>query len=172
MRALDVDFAKPRRWPALTLWAVAGALLILAGVISAGDFQGWETLLRARSTTLALQSDLDTLRASQASRAASAAEPSAFATDARHRMRMSSFDVAGVLRRIESAQVPGARLANLDIDAEGRRVDLELEVPGADVAARYLRALNVGLDQPIWVLSRLQVQGGVESALIHGEIPQ
>ena len=118
-----------------------------------------------------MQIQLDSMRASQASQAASASQPPPYAVDARRRMAMSSFDSAGVLRSIESAQVSGARVTSLEIDVESRQVELELEVTSADVAAAYLRALNGGLDKPQWTLSRLQVQGGVESALIHGQVP-
>ncbi len=153
------------------LWATAVTLLVLAGIVAAGDVRRWNVLSSARDKTAELQSQLDTLRASQASQAASASQPPSYAVDARHRMAVSSFDSAGVLRSVESAQVSGAKVTSLEIDAETRHVELELEVTSADVAAAYLRALNAGLDKPQWTLSRLQVQGGVESALLHGQVP-
>ncbi len=128
-------------------------------------------LSSARDKTTELHTQLDSLRASQVSQAASALQPPSYAVDARHRMAVSSFESGGVLRSVESAQVSGAKVTSLEIDAESRHVDLELEVTSADVAAAYLRALNAGLDRPQWTLSRLQVQGGVESALIHGQVP-
>lgn len=171
LRPLNVDFAAPRRLPALALWAVAAALLVLTGFVAAADVRRWQALASARDNTAGLRTRFDAQRASQASRAASASQPPPFADDARRRIATSSFDAAGVLRSLESAQVAGAKVTSLDIDAESRQVELELEVTSADVAAAYLSALNAGLDTSQWTLSRLQVQGGTETALIHGQVP-
>jgi hypothetical protein len=171
LRALNVDFAPPRRWPAAILWATAAMLFGLAGFVTTADMRRWQALTADRDRTADLRAQLDSQRASQAMLAASASQPPTYAVDARHRMALSAFDSAGVLRSVESAQIPGAKVTSLEIDAESRRVQLELEVTGADVAAAYLLALNAGLDRPQWTLSRLQVLGGVESALISGQVP-
>ena len=168
---MNVEFAPPRRWPAAILWATAVTLFALAGFVASADVRRWQALSADRDKTAGLNAQLDSLRASQASLAASASQPPTYAVDARHRMALSSFDSAGVLRSLESAQVPGAKVTSLEIDAESRHVQIELEVTSADVAAAYLLALNAGLDQPQWTLSRLQMVGSVESALIDGQVP-
>ena len=85
-------------------------------------------------------------------------------------MALASVDGAGVLRTVESAQVAGAKLINIDVNVEARQAELEVEVTSAQVAATYLQALNAGLDQPAWELVRLQTQSTSESALIRGQI--
>jgi len=154
-----------------SLWALALLVLALAGWAGVRDMQRWRALSDERDKTAGLQSRLDMARAEQAAHAASAAEPPAFALDARRWMALATVDSGGVLRSLESADVAGAKVLSLDIDSEGRRVDLVLDVASADVAAAYLRALNEGTDRPVWVLSRLQTEGAIESALIHGQIP-
>jgi hypothetical protein len=171
LRALNVDFALPPRWPVASLWVLALLVLALAGWAGLRDRQTWRVLSDEREKTAALQSQLDVARVAQAAQAASAAEAPAFALDAKRALALAMFDSGGVLRSVESAQVAGAKVVSLDIDGESRRVDLEVEVASADVAAAYLQALNAGADRTVWVLSRLQAQGGTESALIHGQIP-
>ena len=56
----------------------------------------------------------------------------------------------------------------VEVDADGRRAEIQLDVANADVASAYLQALNAGLDTPTWTLSRLQVSGNTETALIVG----
>lgn len=168
---MNVDFAPTRCWPAAILWATAATLLVLAGFVATGDLRQWQVLSAERDKTADLHAQLDAQRAAQAMQAASASQPPTYAVDARHRMALSSFDTAGVLRSVESAQIQGAKVTSLEVDAESRHVQLELEVTSADVAAAYLLALNAGLDKPQWTLSRLQMLGGVESALISGQVP-
>ena len=166
---MNIDFATPRRWPAALLWGGAAAAFVLVGYLVSVDLRRWDALSSARSGTAALQSQFDLLRASRAAEAASATQVPPYAVDARRRLTTMAFDTGGVLRSLESARIPGAKVTNLDIDAEGGHVELELEVTSADVAAAYLQALNAGLDRPRWELARLQTQGGTETALIHGQ---
>lgn len=150
---------------------LATAVLALAAWATAHDVAAWNVLYEARLKTAALQAGLDRARAVTAARGASAAVPPTFAVDARRWMALSSFDSGGVLRSVESAQVAGAKLVSLEIDARDRRVQLEVEVTSADVATAYLQALNAGSDRPLWALTRLQAQAGIESALIVGQMP-
>jgi hypothetical protein len=171
LRRLDFDFAPPPRWPVALLWIAATGLLALAGALVTNDVPQWHALSSGRDRVADLQAQVDAMQAAQASQAASAAAPPAFSLDVRRRMALAAFDVGGVLRSIESAQVAGARLTSLDVDADSRRVELEVEVASANVAAGYLRELNAGLDKPAWSLVRVQMHGGTESALIRGEVP-
>jgi hypothetical protein len=171
LRALNVDFARPRQWPIASIWALALLVLALAGWAGLRDRQTWRVLFDEREKTAMLHSQLDVARVAQEAHAASAAELPGFALDAKRWMALAMFDSSDVLRSVESAQVAGAKVVLLDIDGESRRVELEVEVASADVAAAYLQALNAGVDRPVWVLSRLQAQGGTESALIRGQIP-
>ena len=170
LKPLHVDFACPPRWPAAMLWMLVLAVLAGAGWVGARDLRAWQELSTCRERTAALQSQLDTARAVVAARAASAAEPPPFAVDARRWMALASVDGAGVLRTVESAQVGGAKMINIDVNVEARQAELEVEVTSAQVAATYLQALNAGLDQPAWELVRLQTQSTSESALIRGQI--
>lgn len=168
MRPVVVDFAPPPRWPAAIAWGAA-ALLGL-GVVWAvhDDVQQWHALSAARDRGVELERRWGERRAGQAALAASAAALPTFAPDAARRLADGSFDTLGVLRSIESARVPGARVTGLEVDAAGRRAEILLEVANAEVASAYLQALNAGLDRPTWMLSRLQVSGGTETALIVG----
>lgn len=170
MRALHANFARPTRWPVIALWGLAVAVLALAAWAGTRDVREWRALSAERVKTAEFSGQLDAARAAQEARAASAARPPSFALDARHWMKLSAFDGGGVLRSIESAQVTGAKVVSIEIDGDSRHVELEVEVTGADVASSYLQALNAGTEHPAWVLSRLQVQGGTEVALIHGQI--
>ncbi len=170
MRALHADFARPAQWPVVVLWALSAAVLALAAWSGARDLKEWRVLSVERVKTTKLAEQLDAARAMQSAQAASAVKPPSFALDARHWMKLSAFDGAGVLRSIESAQVAGAKVVSIQIDGDSQRVELEVEVTGADVASSYLQALNAGTEHPAWALSRLQIQGGTEVALIHGQI--
>ena len=170
MRALHADFARPAQWPVVALWGVAVAVLALATWVGVQDLRKWRALSTERVKTAELDAQLDAARTVQAAQAASAAQPPSFALDARHWMKLSAFDGSGVLRSIESAQVAGAKVVSIGIDGDSQRVELEVEVTGAAVASSYLQALNAGTERPAWVLSRLQIQGGAEVALIHGQI--
>jgi len=167
---LHVDFARPPRWPAIVLWMLAVAVLAAASWIGARDLQDWRALSAKRARTAALRAQLDSVRAARAAQAASAAEPPPFAVDARRWMALSRLDSTGVLRAVESAQVIGAKVTAIDVNAESRSVELEIEVTSAEVAAAYLQALNAGADRPAWALVRLQMQGAIESALIRGQL--
>lgn len=171
MRSLDVDFAPPARWPVVTLWTLVACMLVGAAFLAAVDAREWRALAHRRDDVAALHAQLDSTRAQQASRAASAVESPAYAIDARRLKNLATADVAGVLRSIESARVPGARVLALDVDAEGRRIELQLDVTSADVAASYVQALNAGLDPRTWSLVRLQIQGSSQTAVIHGQLP-
>ena len=153
------------------LWVLALLTLAVAGWVGAKDVRGWLALSDDKAATATLQSRLDRAIAVRAALAASAAAPPSYAIDARRWMALSTFDTAGVLRSVESAQIAGAKVVALDIDAPGRSVELEVEVASAEVATAYLQALNAGIDHPVWVISRLQAQAGIESALILGQIP-
>jgi hypothetical protein len=170
VRTLNADFARPAHWPVVVLWVVAVAVFALAGEIGARDFRAWQALSLARVKTAELEARLDTESAAQAAQAVHATRPPSFAPDARHWMKLSAFDAGRVLRSVESAQVAGAKLVSIEIDGDSQRVELEVEVTGADVASSYLQALNAGIERPAWALSRLQIQGGTELALIHGQI--
>lgn len=170
MRPLAVDFARPPQWPVIALWSLALCILALAVWAGPRDWREWRSLCAERLRTAELGNQLDTARALQATQAASAAKPLPFAIDARRWMTLSAFDGGSVLRSIESAQVNGARVVSIEMDGDSRHVQLEVEVTGADVASSYLQALNAGIDRPAWVLSRLQIQGGTEVALIDGQI--
>ena len=170
MRALRVDFARPARWPVVVLWALSMAVLAAAAWAGVRDFKEWRTLSAARVQTAKLGEQLRAARVVQSAQAASAAKPPAFSLNARHWMRMLAFDGSGVLRSIETVQVAGAKVVSIEIDSDGQRVELEVEVTGADVASSYLQALNAGTKRPAWALSRLQIQGGTELALIHGRM--
>ena len=170
MRVLHADFARPAQWPVVALWVLAAALFALAAWAGARDLHEWRALSAERVKTAELGRQLGAARAMQSAQAASAANPPSFALDARHWMKVSAFDGSGVLRSIESAQVGGAKVVSIQIDSDSHRVELEVEVTGADVASSYLQALNAGTERPAWTLSRLQIQGGSEVALIHGQI--
>lgn len=141
-----------------------------AALGAARDLQALRGLSARTARTEALQRQLDAARATTAERAASAAEPPPFAADARRWMALARIDSPGVLRAIDSARVVGAKVIAIDVDAESRRVDLEVEVASAEVAASYLQALNAGEGRPMWALGRLQAQGPVEAALFHGQL--
>ncbi len=170
MRALRVDFSRPARWPLVALWALSVAVLATTVWAAAGDLKEWRVLSDERMKTVKLERQLDAARAVRSAQSASAAKPPTFSLDARHWMSMSAFDGSGVLRSIESAQVAGAKVVSIEIDSVNERVELEVEVTGADVASNYLQALNAGTGRSDWTLSRLQIQGGTEMALIHGRI--
>lgn len=170
MRALHADFARPALWPVVALWGLCVAILTLAAWAGASDVQEWRALSAERVKTAELGAQLDAARAVQSAQAASVAKSPSFALDARRWMKLSAFDGSGVLRSIESAQVAGAKVVSIEIDGDSQRVELEVEVTGADVASSFLQALNAGTERPVWTLSRLQIQGGTEVALIHGQV--
>jgi hypothetical protein len=170
MRTLHADFARPAQWPVMALWTAAALLAALTAWEGVHDLREAKALSAKRAETAELGARLDSAHARQAGHAASAAEPPPFANDATHWLRLSRVDVGGVFRSVESAQVAGARLVSIEIDGEGRRAELEVEVTGADVASAYLDALNAGLARPAWALTRLQAQGGTETALIHEQL--
>jgi hypothetical protein len=171
VRPIVVDFARPPRWPAAALWILSA---VLAGIVawqSVRQHEAWRALAEQRARTDRLQRRLDVRRALLAAQAASAALPAAFSADARRLMSMSSADIGGVLRSVESARVPDAKVLRLDIDAAGRKVDLELEVLSADAATAYLDTLGTGAEGYTWSLVRVQSQAGSQSALIRGRLP-
>lgn len=170
LRLLRVEFARPPRWPALLLWTSAAAVFVAASWVVFRDVQAWQALSAGRARTEALQERLDATRATDAARAASAAEAPPYAADAQRWMALARVDGTGVLRAVESAQVTGVKVIAIDVDAENRRVELEAEVTSAEVAASYLQALNAGADRPAWALVRLQAQGLTESALFRGQL--
>jgi hypothetical protein len=165
---VSVDFAPPPRWPDAVAWGVAALLGIGVGLVAFSDVRQWQALSAARNDGLALQRQLDERQAQRAALSASAAALPTFAPDAARRLATASFDTPGVLRSIESARVPGVRVIAVEVDADGRRAEIQLDVANADVASAYLQALNAGLDTPTWTLSRLQVSGNTETALIVG----
>ena len=170
MRAIHVDFAPPPRWPGLVLWGAAVLLGTASSCIGARDWQQWQSLSAKSARVDALLAQLASARAATAAQAASAAEPPPFAADAKRWMTLAALDGTGVLRAVESARVVGAKMITIDVNAESRRVELEVEVTSAEVAAAYLEALNAGEDSPQWTLARLQTQGGIESVLIRGQL--
>ncbi len=170
MRAVRVDFAQPPRWPVRAVWSVGVLMAVAACWVGWGDLRRWQVLVAQQAVTEALQAQADTARAARAAQAASAAELPSFAVDARRWLALAKLDSTGVLRTVESARVAGAKLIALDVNADARRAELEVEVTSAEVATAYLQALNAGTDQPAWTLVRLQTQGAVESALITGQL--
>ena len=171
MRALRVEYARPPRWPVGMLWALVAFALGAAVWVGARDVRDWAGLSEVHQRTQALDTELQRARAAQSAQLASASAQPAFALDARRLMMLSTFDSAGVLRSVESAQVAGAKLTSLQLDVGERRVNLEVEVDTADTATAYLRALNAGSDRPAWTLSRIQAQGGAASAQITRLVP-
>ena len=171
MRSLPADFAKPARWPVVSLW------LIAAVAASGAAWQGtlaavaWRHLDDEKAKTQILSQQIELARATFAARAASAAAPGPLAADAKHMIALASFDAEGILRSIESVQVQGAKVSQLDIDTDSRRVEIQLDITSADVATTYVQDLNAGNDHPIWVLSRVQSQGTAQSASIRARMP-
>ena len=145
----------------------------LAGSVALGtvDARQWQALSRERAQLDAARGRLEAVSAVRAAQAASAAEPPAYAVDARRWMKLGALDAGAVLRTLESAQVPGVKVSSVDIDGEARRVELQLEVSGADVVATYVQALNAGLDAPVWMLARVQSQANLQTAVVHAQLP-
>ena len=170
LRPLNVDFARPPRWPVSVLWALVAAGVVCAIWLGTAQARQWIYLSQARDDVAALRERTASAAAARASFAASAAEPPAYAADARHWSKLGTVGVDGVLRSIEAAQVVGAKLISLDVDGDTQRVELQLDVTGADVASAYVQALNAGLVTPLWTLARLQTQGTTQTAIIHGQI--
>jgi hypothetical protein len=170
LRTLPVDFARPAAWPVAVLWTVVALLVAICGWTGSRDLRALQRLTETRDATQLSEQQLGAGRAAQAALAASANEAVPFAMDARRLMALSSVDVAGVLRSIETAQLSGAKVSQIDVDTATRNIELTLEVTSADVATSYLQALNAGDDRPAWSLVRVQSQGGTIAASIHGEV--
>jgi len=171
VKPLPANFATPSRWPRLSLWAVAA--VAAAGAAWQGAHAGvaWQHLDAERAATRALSQQVRLKHAAAVAHAASAAARAPYAVDARRLMALASFDAAGVLRSIESVQLPGAKVSGLDIDADARRAEIQLDVTSADVAAAYVQGLNAGNDHPAWVLVRVQSQGAAQMASIRAQLP-
>ena len=170
MRTLPVDFARPAAWPVVVLWTIVALVVAICGWTGSRDQRAWQRLTEIRATTQLSEQQLGAGRAAQAALAASATEAVPFAMDARRLMALSSVDVAGVLRSLETAQLPGAKVSQIDVDTATRGIELTLEVASADMATSYLQALNADDDRPAWSLVRVQSQGGTIAAFIHGEV--
>jgi hypothetical protein len=151
--------------------------LITAAIAMATAWQAVEAVRTARQlldkkaleAALAAQADRSRHREGVPPQAASAAAK--LEAHVGHLMSVADFDVAAVLRSIESVRLPGARLLELEIDAESRRVDMQLEASNADTVARYVQALNAAESGPGWTLVRLQLQGATQSVLIRAKLP-
>ena len=170
MKAPQVDFAPPLAWPVAVGWVCAGLAAVACALSGIRYSHAWEASASARDQTGRLARQIDALHAARSALAASAAEPAPFAADAARLTDWSSVDAAGVLRSIETAQVAGAKVAEIDIDASTRTAELRLDVTSADMATAYLAALNAGDARSAWTLVRVQSQGAAFEALIRGEI--
>jgi len=170
MKALQVNFARPPRWPARLAYGLSAALCALGiwqGVVAA---HGYEALLGERGRSADLQRQLDrTMK--QANAPVQVASAPAYDRDARALARTSGFDVGSVLHAIESVQILGVKATNVDIDAETRTVELTLDVTSADVATIYVQALNTVVGPPVWTLVRLQAKAGGDTAQVRGQFP-
>jgi hypothetical protein len=102
---------------------------------------------------------------------ASAASAPPYAKDAREIARMASFDLGGVLRGLESAQVKGIKVVRVDADAAARKVEVDAEASDADAASAFVQALNAGNAGSPWVLSRIQASGTSDMATLHATFP-
>ena len=170
MRLLNPNFARPSPWPRHLAYASAVVLVAVSAWQGVWAEQGYRTLIDQRARTAELQSDLGVELARLNVQEAPASAPG-YERDARSIARMSSFDVGGVLRSVESAQVVGAKVVNLDIDASTRTAVLSLDVVSASTATAYVEALNAGDDHPKWTLARLQTQGTGDSAEVRAVYP-
>jgi hypothetical protein len=170
MRMLRPDFARPSAWPRHAAYAAAVTLLAASAWQGVLAERGYRALLDQRARTAELQSSLGAELVRLNVQQAPASAPS-YERDARSIARMSSFDVGGVLRSVESAQVAGAKVINLDVDASTRTAALTLDVASASTATAYVEALNAGDDRPKWTLARLQTQGTGDSAEVRAVYP-
>ena len=145
-------------WPGQRpwLWLMFAAL----GVAAAGHQLLRVIELRAQLRAASEQSYA--LAAQQASAApstpATPSTPAPYLDDARSIAAMAAFDVAGVLKALESLREPGLRVVSAVIDAKERRVRIDVEVSDLAPIARALETLNQGEPQPLWRL--LQAQAG------------
>jgi hypothetical protein len=163
MKALQVEFVKPRRvWPAL-LSVVAAALFAVAAHQS---WQGWSHLKQSRLATqeiAQLQAALSRQRAPQADSATASreVETAAYAQDAIALTKLAAFDVAGVLATLESTKLPGIKVASLEIVTAEQTARVELEVADPTVLLQYLEKLNAGHDSAnSWKLTHVQSASG------------
>jgi hypothetical protein len=155
----------------LSLWVIAVVAASGAAWQGVRAGEAWQHLEDERASTRALSQKVQLSRVAFAARAASAVATAPFAADAKHLMALASFDAAGVMRSIESVQMQGAKVSQLDIDTDARRVEIQLDITSADVASTYVQDLNAGDYHPIWVLSRVQSQGSAQSATIRAQVP-
>jgi len=111
---------------------------------------------------LRLQAQRDVLLAAVArneemAAAARSQGPPPYLQDALAIAAMASFDVPGILTTLERARIEGVRVAVLDVSAEQRRAQMEIEIANMEVLVRYLAMLND--DAPTgmgWRLERAQ----------------
>jgi hypothetical protein len=170
VKILKVEFAPPSPWPARLAYAASTAILATAlwqGILA---WRGYEHLRAEHVQTASMRQRMEVAFARLAPPAAPASAPP-YERDAREIARSASFDVGGVLRAIESAQVVGAKVASIDIDTQARSVGIALDVASPDVATAYAQALNGDDPHPFWVLARLQSQAGGNTAEIRAIFP-
>lgn len=161
MRALKVEFSVKRPVSA-GLWAA----LILALVAFAVD-QGWRAwvlqqrlhVLRAESAVLTQQIEQLAQARRDAAARAQAAPP--YAQDAAAVAKIAGFPLDQVLASLESAQVLGVKVTELDVSAVDGMVRAELEFSDHPALLNYLEAINAGEPKPRWTL--LQAQLGAAS---------
>ena len=84
--------------------------------------------------------------------------------DARAIAALAAFDVAGVLKALESLREPGLRVASAVIDAKERRARIDIEVSDLAQIARALETLNQGEPLPLWRLVQAQAGAAGQSA--------
>ena len=163
MKALDVEFVKPRRvWRAF-LSVLAAALFAAAAQQS---WQGWSHLKQSRlakQEVASLQVALNRQRAPQADSATASREVETvpYAQDAIALTKLAAFDVAGVLATLESTKLPGIKVTSLEIVTAEQTARVELEVADPTVLLQYLQKVNAGHDSATsWKLTHVQATNG------------
>lgn len=155
MRPLDVDYLpKSQAW-AKWSYALSAVLLSIAAQQAWLSFQTYKKLKVLEAEVA--QRTAERVAAAAADRIRSqtpVAEPP-YAKDAAAIARIASFDTAGIFAAIESTQVQGIRVTQLEISPADSMARIELEILEPKALMEYIQVINTGLDTgPRWQLVR------------------
>lgn len=160
MRALNAEFAPPRRMPAWVWIGLSIACLVIAGHQGREAWQLHQQVASMRKEAVALSAQIEASRQAQREAEERARTPPPYAKDAAAIAKMAAFPLDRVLRVLETVRVEGVRLTSLDISTSEGTVRAELAYSNLDVLLRYVDDLNAGEAVPRWRL--LQAQTAVQ----------
>jgi hypothetical protein len=162
MRALNVNFAPKRPWPA---WAWVGASALLMAVAARQGSAAWHL----RQQTQAIDAKVARLQAAQARAArahadaeALARQPAPYAQDAAAEADTAAYPTEGVLAALESVQIGGIKVSAIEISPAEHTTRLQIEFTDQTALLHYLEALNDGSTLGRWSLIKVRPPSATE----------